>query len=117
MLTSRQFARHLRIDTERLRFLIDRGWIVPLEADGAQMFQDIDLARAALIADLAGDMGVNDEGIDLVLDLIDQLYSLRSALSALIEALEAQPRDIRSHVMKDAQKMTVPRRHGSRGGR
>ena len=59
------------------------------------MFRDVDIARAALIADLADEMGVNDEGIDLVLDLLDQLYSLRFAFSNLIDALEVQPRRIR----------------------
>jgi chaperone modulatory protein CbpM len=40
----------------------------------------IDLARARLILDLRGAMGINDEGIDVILHLVDQIYGLRCAL-------------------------------------
>lgn len=44
---------------------------------------DIDAARALFIRDLQGDFGVNDEGIDLVLHLVDQVHGLRRALAVL----------------------------------
>ncbi|MCS4096651.1 hypothetical protein [Rhizobium sp. BK176] len=69
------------------------------------MFKDVDVARAELIADLTNEMGINDEGIDVVLDLLDQLHSLRFACNNLIEALETQPLGIRRHVVTDAQKL------------
>ncbi|MFP5078492.1 chaperone modulator CbpM [Rhizobium sp. YIM 134829] len=86
-----EFARDLRIDMARLWVFIDRGWISPLILDGRPVFQDIDLARAKLIADLSHEMGVNDEGVDVVLDLLDQLYSLRCAFGNMLETLEVQP--------------------------
>lgn len=43
-------------------------------------FSEQDLARARLIQDLKGDLGVNDEGIALILYLLDQLYGLRCLL-------------------------------------
>ena len=103
----REFARNVRIDMERLRVFIDRGWLSPLNVDGKFMFRDVDVARAALIDDLANEMGVNDEGIDIALDLLDQLYGLRVAFSSLIEALEVQPHDVRRHVATDAQKLNA----------
>jgi chaperone modulatory protein CbpM len=81
MLDLPKLARELRVDSERLQIFIDRGWIAPPILEGRPVFRDVDVARAALIADLADAMGVNDEGVDLVLDLLDQLYSLRFALS------------------------------------
>ena len=39
-------------------------------------------------------MGVNEEGIDIILDLVDQLHGLRAALSAVGDAVDAQPDDI-----------------------
>ncbi|MDX2265510.1 MAG: chaperone modulator CbpM [Hyphomicrobiales bacterium] len=86
----RQFARELCIDMNRLHVFIARGWISPLILDGRPVFGDVDLARAALIVDLRNEMGINDEGIDVVLDLIDQLYRLRFALGSLIDALERE---------------------------
>jgi chaperone modulatory protein CbpM len=46
-------------------------------------FSDIDVARARLIQDLKSDFGVNDEGVDVVLHLMDQLHGLRRALAQL----------------------------------
>ena len=36
-----------------------------------------DLARARLIKDLKVDFGANDEGVTIILHLLDQLYGLR----------------------------------------
>ena len=42
---------------------------------------EADLARAGLIRDLQGDLGVNKEGVGVILNLVDQIHSLRWALS------------------------------------
>lgn len=102
MMDHEEFARDLQIDMARLRVFIGRSWISPLIIDGRPIFRDVDLARAELIADLTIEMGINDEGVDVVLDLLDQLYSLRFAL---IDALEAPPLSIPHHVVTDAQKL------------
>jgi len=36
-----------------------------------------------LIRDLKADFGVNDEGVDVILHLVDQLHGLRRALEQL----------------------------------
>jgi len=100
----REFARHVQIDMERLSLFIERGWISPLIVEGRHMFRDVDVARAALIGDLANDMAVNDEGIDVVLNLLDQLYGLRIALSSLMDALQLSG-DVRHHIATDPQKL------------
>ena len=48
-------------------------------------FTDMDLARANLIRDLKDKMGVNDEGLGVVLHLLDQMHALRRALAAALE--------------------------------
>lgn len=112
MMDDEEFARDLQIDMARLRVFIDRSWISPLTIDGKTVFRDADLARAELIADLTVEMGINDEGVDVVLDLLDQLYSVRFAFINLIRGLEAQPASVRRHVVTDAQK---PRNLARRG--
>jgi chaperone modulatory protein CbpM len=110
-LNEQEFARRVRIDMERLRFFVDCGWISPLARDGKMTFQEADVARAALIADLGEELGVNDDGIDVVLNLVDQLYSLRLAFSSLLEALQVQPDPVKRHIVRDAQKLdTLQRR-------
>ena len=114
MMNHQEFARDLQIDMERLRVFIDRGWISPVIIDERAFFQDVDLARARMISDLTDGMDINDDGVDVVLDLLDQLYSLRHAFSNLIEALEVQPLTIRRHVVTDARKLKRLARRGSR---
>jgi chaperone modulatory protein CbpM len=46
-------------------------------------FSDTDVARAHLIRDLKSDFGVNDEGIDVILHLVDQLHGLRWAFEQI----------------------------------
>jgi chaperone modulatory protein CbpM len=53
------------------------------------MFADVDLARAQLIRDLRDDFGVNDEGISVVLHLIDQMHGLRRSMQGLLEEMRA----------------------------
>jgi chaperone modulatory protein CbpM len=105
MLDQIEFARKLRFDGARLQVFIDRGWISPATQGGRPVFRDVDVARAALIADLVDVMGVNDEGVDVVLDLLDQLYSLRIAFGTLVDALEVQPRGVRRHLVNDARRL------------
>jgi len=46
----------------------------------------MDLARANLIHDLRDKMGVNDEGLGVILHLLDQLHALRRALADTLDS-------------------------------
>jgi chaperone modulatory protein CbpM len=41
------------------------------------------MARARLIQDLTREFGVNNEGIDVILHLVDQLHGMRRAFAQL----------------------------------
>lgn len=56
---------------------LENEWLRP--ADNSQL-DDEDVARLRLIAELRHQFGVNDEGIPVILHLLDQLFSLRSRL-------------------------------------
>ena len=51
---------------------------------------DMDLSRANLIHDLKDKMGVNDEGLGVILHLLDQMHALRNALAATLESAREQ---------------------------
>jgi DnaJ-class molecular chaperone len=53
--------------------------------EGQARYSEIDLARAHLIKDL-NDLGVNDAGVPVILDLVDQLHGLRRVLRELLSA-------------------------------
>ncbi|MDQ1195453.1 chaperone modulator CbpM [Agrobacterium sp. SORGH_AS 787] len=104
MMNQEEFAHNLQIDIAQLRALTERGWISPLMIDGQETFRDVDQARAELIADLTNEMGINDDGVEAVLALLDQLYSLRHAVGDLIDTLEGQPLIIRRRIVAEVQK-------------
>lgn len=81
------FANRAGIGLETLHIWLDEGWIAPPVIDKERVFRDVDVARALLIQDLRELMGVNDEGIHVVLDLVDQLHMLRHEFDELIEKL------------------------------
>jgi chaperone modulatory protein CbpM len=68
------------VGAQTLEFWIEQQWLIPAQTDAETSFSDTDVARARLIRDLKGDFGVNDEGVDVILHLVDQLHGLRRAL-------------------------------------
>ena len=64
---------------------------MPITGQQRFQFSEADLARARLIQDLRMDFGVNDEGISIILHLLDQLYGLRCLIRD-IHAMEASDR-------------------------
>lgn len=89
MSSEEEFVGLARVDVARLRVWLDEGWIVPSRIGGKVVFRDVDVARAALIRDLDVLMGVNDEGIGVILGLVDQLHMLRRDFDTMVEALKA----------------------------
>ena len=59
---------------------IEKEWIIPVHTETLTNpeLDSEDLARVQLIQNLRDEMGVNDEGVSIVLHLLDQLHYLRS---------------------------------------
>ena len=88
---TREFIDRSHLDTPTVDAWIEAEWLVPLTSGKAFLFSEADLARARLIQDLKADFGVNDEGITIILHLLDQLYGLR-CLVRDVHAMEAPDR-------------------------
>ena len=88
---TQEFAARSHLDTPTLNAWVEAEWLVPVTSGKTSHFSDADLARARLIRDLKADFGVNDEGIAIILHLLDQLYGLR-CLVRDIQAMEASDR-------------------------
>ena len=93
MIISRvEFLHRSGLDQATLDVWIEEEWLIPVSAIAEPEFSEADLARAELIHDLKHDLGVNDEGIGVVLTLLDQVHSLRNALASMLTS--AQQRSI-----------------------
>jgi chaperone modulatory protein CbpM len=86
-LTTIEFCRQAHLDQQMLEVWIEEEWIIP-QAAADPRFSDVDLARAQLIRELMDDMGVNAEGVGIVLRLVDQVHGLRSVLAETAAALK-----------------------------
>lgn len=96
-----------RIDRAALETYIAREWVRPHRKKAGLYFEDIDIARLELVCHLTQDIEVNEEGMDVVLSLLDQLYGLRAHMRHLSHAITQQPsqvqEDIRAILAKLAQ--------------
>jgi len=87
-----------RIDRVRLEDYIAREWVRPQRADTGWYFEDIDIARLQLISHLTQEIQVNNEGMDVVLSLLDQLYGLRAQMRHLSHAITQQPPQVQMEI-------------------
>lgn len=83
-----EFLARLDVQAQVLDFWLEQEWLIPARTAADVTFSDIDVARGRLIQDLKTGFGVNDEGVDVVLHLLDQLHGFRRAFEDLHENLK-----------------------------
>ena len=87
-----EFCAQLGIEVTVIEVWINEGWIRPETSEGSRAFRLADIARARLILDLSHHMGVNEAGVDIIMDLIDQIHGLRGVIESAISE-RGQPDD------------------------
>ena len=100
---SREFLLRARADAASLEAWTEAGWLLPERAGPERAFSELDLARAWPIRDLREGMGVNDEGVAVVLALLDQVHGLRRALRRVSSALQGLPEPLRQEILTRLQ--------------
>ena len=81
-----EFLNRAQLDLQTLEIWIEEEWLVPSGTATEQAFSEADLARAKLIQDLMQDLGVNEEGVGVILNLLDQVHGLRKALADILQS-------------------------------
>jgi chaperone modulatory protein CbpM len=84
------FLDRAQLDRETLEVWIEEEWLVPSGTATEPAFSEADLARAKLIRDLRQDLGINDEGVGVILNLLDQVHGLRKALADMLQFVRQQ---------------------------
>ena len=97
---TREFVVQSRLDAQVLEAWVEAGWLLPRQDGDKRNFSEVDLARAQLILDLE-QLGVNDEAVPVILDLVDQVHGLRRTLRDLLSAIHAQPEAMRRWIIAD----------------
>ena len=78
-----EFLLRCGIEIRTLEIWQEQSWLLPEQTGAEITYTEIDVARVRLIQDLRGDFGVNDEGVDVILHLVDQIHGLRRALEGV----------------------------------
>jgi chaperone modulatory protein CbpM len=94
---------HNRLTVMHVERWVARGLLRPTSALGAGgseawSFEQIDVARARLLAELADDIGFDDDTVETVVGLIDQVHTLRAQLDLLARAIAEQPTTTREAI-------------------
>jgi chaperone modulatory protein CbpM len=86
-LSKQEFLSLAGVEHETLNCWILEEWLIPGGSSDEMNFSDIDIARARFIRELKMELGVNDEGVGVILNLVDQLHGMRRALRELREVV------------------------------
>lgn len=87
-----------KLTADRLERWMRDGWINPTQENTKTVFDDLDRARADLICHLVDDLDLQEDAMPVVLSLLDQVYSLRSEMRRLADAIAAQPESVRTEI-------------------
>ena len=88
MITRSEFLVRMQVDEGTLELWMVEEWLLPQRIQDDEVFNEADLARAQLIRELQHDLGVNREGIGIILNLLDQVHGLRQALAGKVQTPE-----------------------------
>ena len=87
IISKQEFLDRAQLDRETLEVWIEEEWLVPSGTAPEVAFSEADVARAELIRDLVQDLGVNDEGVGVIFNLLDQMHGLRRALADTLQSV------------------------------
>ncbi|HBF28390.1 chaperone modulator CbpM [Rhizobium sp.] len=79
-----EFMDRTHVNPQTLDVWLQEEWLLPNAVSTDMEFSDIDVARAQLILDLKERLGVNDEGVSVILHLVDQVHGLRRFAATLM---------------------------------
>ena len=87
-----------RIDRTTVEDYIARQWLRPIPHPTGWHFDEIDIARLEMVCHLTQDIEVNNEGMDVVLSLLDQLYGMRAHMRKLSHAIALQSPEVQADI-------------------
>jgi chaperone modulatory protein CbpM len=97
---------HNRLTTMHVERWVARGLLRPAGTAEAWTFEQIDVARVRLLAELEGDIGFDDEAIETIVGLVDQVHTLRGQLGLLAQAIAQQPEETRRTIAQALKRLS-----------
>lgn len=82
---------HGGLTTVHVERWVARGLLRPGGTADSWTFETVDVARTHLLVELTDDLGLDDETVAVVIDLVDQVHTLRGQLDLIAKAIADQP--------------------------
>lgn len=93
-----ELLRQHGLTTVHLERWVARGLLRPADSGADWSFEQVDVARARLLAELADEIGFDDEAVETIVSLVDQVHTLRGQLGLLVRAIAEQPAESREAI-------------------
>ena len=89
---------HRSLSSVHVERWVARGLLRPVGGADSWIFEQVDVARVRLLAELKTDIGLDDDTVETVIGLVDQVHTLRSQLGLLAQAIAEQPPETREAI-------------------
>jgi chaperone modulatory protein CbpM len=96
---------HGRLTTMHVERWVARGLLRPTGGNDSWSFEQIDVARVHLLAELEDDIGFDDEAVETIVGLVDQVHTLRGQLDLLARAIAEQPAEAREAIASTLRRL------------
>jgi chaperone modulatory protein CbpM len=96
---------HGRLTEVHIERWVARGLLRPTRAIDDWSFEQVDVARTGLLAELTADIGLDEDTAETVVDLLDQVHALRRQLRLLAESIAQQPPATREAIAVTLKKL------------
>ena len=96
---------HGKLTTVHVERWVARGLLRPRSEADAWVFEQVDVARVRLLAELVDDIGLDDDTVEVVVGLVDQVHTLRGQLGLLAQAIAEQPPATREAIAAVLQRL------------
>lgn len=87
-----------RLSPQHLSAFVSAGIVLPVTGGAGLAFRRIDLARIELLCELVEGFDLDDDGLGLVIRLVDQLHATRRDLHLLCAALADEDLEVRQRL-------------------
>ncbi len=97
---------HAGLTSLRIERWVARGLLRPVGDSDDWRFEQVDVARARLLAELGDDIGLDEDSVEAIVRLIDQVHTLRDQMALLARAIADQPPATREAIAASLRRLS-----------
>ncbi len=86
------------LTAERLSHFERLSIVTPVITPDGPRYHTLDVRRITLLCELTDDFEVNEDALVIIMSLIDQLHGAHSKLEQMVQAIGAEPTEIKVRV-------------------